>query len=317
MPPADSGSVSRRHVGALSAERAVRRYRVLLAPRSTPIPPSPTPPSASWCTTPLPPRRSAIAARHIVVPRAGQDGARSVLDLLVLANEGSLARVAADSSAPAGRGPALRAAAASRWERATCRPTPSPGGATPSWCFRRISPGEKQIYARIRDTRRSGRRSIFPRGPGGPINLLLEERSAPRSPAARLALADSQHIEGRLVSPVDRAVARGAVVAGLRRHRTARRGFSLPRWSALLGGCRARAWRPRRGGAPRGAHAARPPAPARRARRAGRALCRARGGGRRRRVGAVPAERARLKAELEARSCGGRVGPVDFGAVHN
>ena len=39
-----------------------------------------------------------ISARHIVVPRPGEDGAREVLDLLVLRNNGTLARVAPDSA---------------------------------------------------------------------------------------------------------------------------------------------------------------------------------------------------------------------------
>src|SRR5690242_7214008 len=41
-----------------------------------------------------------VDARHIVVPRAGADGARDVLDLVVLRNDGLAARVAPDSAHP-------------------------------------------------------------------------------------------------------------------------------------------------------------------------------------------------------------------------
>ena len=44
-----------------------------------------------------------VEARHIVVPRAGPDGTRSVLDLIVLRNDGRTARVAPDSSRPSWR----------------------------------------------------------------------------------------------------------------------------------------------------------------------------------------------------------------------
>ena len=38
-----------------------------------------------------------LAARHIVIPRAGDDGTREVLDLVVLQNQGTVARVAPDT----------------------------------------------------------------------------------------------------------------------------------------------------------------------------------------------------------------------------
>ena len=92
-----------RHLGALPAERALRATSSTSPRRSTPIPPGPTPP-CGWSSTTRPrPRRSSVEARHIVVPRAGANGTRPVLDLIVLRNDGRLARVAPDSSRPSWR----------------------------------------------------------------------------------------------------------------------------------------------------------------------------------------------------------------------
>jgi hypothetical protein len=137
-----------------------------------------------------------LEARHLVVTRPDQDGARSVLDLVILKNAGRLTRVAPDTVRPswsvllpegtegldvgesdissqalARRGDSLLIAAA-------------------------IAPGEKQLTLQYRIP--AGRNSIaLPIGnPGMPVNVLAEESGA-KVTGPGLALADSQVIQGR------------------------------------------------------------------------------------------------------------------------
>jgi hypothetical protein len=137
-----------------------------------------------------------VAARHVVVPRVGEDGTREVLDLVLLANAGALTRVAPDSESASWAGPL---------------PPQSEGldvgesDVSPDAVMRRgdsvivsapISPGEKQLAFQYHLP--PGRREIeIPVG-GAPLalNLLLEEPGA-RVSGATMVLADSQLIEGR------------------------------------------------------------------------------------------------------------------------
>ena len=137
-----------------------------------------------------------VSARHVVIPRAGDDGTREVLDLVLLANAGTETRVAPDSLGASWAGPL---------------PPRSEGlelgesDVSPDAVFRRgdsaivlapIAPGEKQLAFQYHLP--AGRQEIeIPVGatPVG-LNLLLEE-SAATVTAPGLALADRQVIEGR------------------------------------------------------------------------------------------------------------------------
>ncbi|MEO7987736.1 MAG: hypothetical protein ABI766_14490 [Gemmatimonadales bacterium] len=137
----------------------------------------------------------AISARHIVVPRPDEEGAREVLDLLVLRNDGTLARVAPDSASaswslmlPAGS-VGLGVGESDLSPDAVTRRGDSALILAP------IAPGDKQVtlqYAIPRDRLLAE----FPSGTGGPVNVLLEERAA-NVAGGTVALADSQLIEGR------------------------------------------------------------------------------------------------------------------------
>ncbi|MEP6689384.1 MAG: hypothetical protein ABJC36_13620 [Gemmatimonadales bacterium] len=137
-----------------------------------------------------------VEARHIVVPRAGPDGTRSVLDLIVLRNDGRLARVAPDSSRPSWR-MVLPSGAGDM--------AVGDGDVSPDAIVRvgdtvnvlaPLSPGQKQISLEYGVTPRRGTID-FEVGPAGsPVNLLVEERDT-RVSGGTLALADSQVIEGR------------------------------------------------------------------------------------------------------------------------
>ncbi|MBA3496711.1 MAG: hypothetical protein H0T86_06370 [Gemmatimonadales bacterium] len=137
-----------------------------------------------------------VEARHIVVPRAGSEGTRAVLDLIVLRNDGRLTRVAPDSSRPS-------------WAMAlppgTGRMEVGESDLSPDAVLRvgdsvkvvaPLAPGQKQLsleYA-VRPPRG---RLAFRMGAGArSVNLLVEERDA-RVTGGALALVDSQAIEGR------------------------------------------------------------------------------------------------------------------------
>jgi hypothetical protein len=138
----------------------------------------------------------AVGARHIVVPRPGQDGARSVLDLIVLRNGGTLARVSPDSMhptwsflLPAGTGE-MQVGESDVSPDAVVRQGDS------VLVFAPLAPGDKQLTLEYAVMPVRGRLA-FPVGPGGsPVNLLVEERGVSVG-GGSLALADSQVIEGR------------------------------------------------------------------------------------------------------------------------
>ena len=188
-----------------------------------------------------------------------------------------------------------------RSARATCRPTPSCGEGDTVKVLAPIAPGQKQLVARV--SGRSGRRhrSQFAVGAGGaPLNLLVEERDAKVS-GGTLALADSQVIEGRSFRRwTGRVPAGGTVTLALSAGASPRGGCSRRSsagWaspsSSPRGGCVVGRRRLRR-------RARRPTACSTRSRRSTpatrtRATRHPDGVG-----GSYQAERARLKAELEA-----------------
>jgi hypothetical protein len=137
-----------------------------------------------------------VEARHIVVPRPNADGSRSVLDLIVLKNDGLLARVAPDSAhpswgmrLPAGAGQ-LEVGESDVSPDAVLREGDSVKIVAP------LAPGQKQLSIEYAVTPTRGRIE-FPVGQSeASVNVLLEERDA-RVSGGALALADSEVIEGR------------------------------------------------------------------------------------------------------------------------
>jgi hypothetical protein len=138
----------------------------------------------------------ALSARHVVIPRAGDDGTREVLDLVLLANSGTLTRVAPDSLAPSWSGPlppgseGLELGESDVSPDAVIRRNDSAIVSAP------IAPGEKQLALQYHLP--GGRQEIeIPVGPEPVgLNVLLEDSGA-TAEGPGLALADSQVIEGR------------------------------------------------------------------------------------------------------------------------
>ena len=142
-------------------------------------------------TTPI-----AIEARHIVVPRAGADGSRSVLDLIVLRNDGLRARVAPDSAHPSWSLTLPPGSGEMQLGEGDVSPDAVVRVGDTVRVLAPLAPGQKQLSIAYATVPVAGR-LVFPIGPAEtPINLLLEEPDA-RVSGGKLALADTQVIEGR------------------------------------------------------------------------------------------------------------------------
>jgi hypothetical protein len=137
-----------------------------------------------------------ISARHVVIPRAGDDGTREVLDLVLLANAGIRTRVAPDSLGASWTGPLPPRSEGLELGESDVSPDAVTRRGDSAIVTAPIAPGEKQLAFQYHLP--AGRQEIgIPVGsqPVG-LSVLLEEPGATAS-APGLALADSQLIEGR------------------------------------------------------------------------------------------------------------------------
>ena len=137
-----------------------------------------------------------LEARHIVVPRPGEDGSRAVLDLIVLLNHGLRARVSADSLHASWSMPLPAASTGLEIGESDVSPDAVRRQNDSVLVTAPIAPGQKQLSLEYLIPR--GRSTVeFPVGVGGGrLNVLVEENGA-RVSGGTLALADSQVIEGR------------------------------------------------------------------------------------------------------------------------
>jgi hypothetical protein len=137
-----------------------------------------------------------LEARHIVVPRPGEDGSRAVLDLMVLLNQGLRARVAPDSLHPSWSAPLPAVSTGLEIGESDVSPDAVRRQDDSVLVTAPIAPGQKQLSLEYLIPR--GHPTVdFPVGAlGGRLNVLVEEGGA-RVSGGTLALADSQVIEGR------------------------------------------------------------------------------------------------------------------------
>ncbi len=138
----------------------------------------------------------AVSARHVVIPRAGEDGTREVLDLVLLANAGRETRVAPDSLGASWAGPLPPRSEGLEVGESDVSPDAVSRRGDSAIVSAPIAPGEKQLAFQYHLP--AGRQEIeIPVGaePVG-LNLLLEEPGATVN-APGLELTDSQVIEGR------------------------------------------------------------------------------------------------------------------------
>ncbi|MGI9040488.1 MAG: hypothetical protein ACR2HK_05170 [Gemmatimonadales bacterium] len=138
----------------------------------------------------------ALAARHIVIPRPDEDGARTVLDLIVLRNDGESARVAPDSLRPSWTGPLPPSSIGIEVGESDVSPDAVSREGDSVYVAAPLAPGEKQIALQYLLPSDGGPVTIPVGREGGIVNLLVEEVGASAS-GAGLALADSQLIDGR------------------------------------------------------------------------------------------------------------------------
>jgi Ni,Fe-hydrogenase III small subunit len=135
-------------------------------------------------------------ARHLVVTRPDQDGARSVLDLVILKNGGRLTRVAPDTLQPSWWVPLPQGTEGLQVGESDISSQAITRRADSLLIAAAIAPGEKQLTLQYQIP--AGRTSIAlaVQNPGMTVNVLVEEAGA-RVTGAGLALADSQVIQGR------------------------------------------------------------------------------------------------------------------------
>jgi hypothetical protein len=138
----------------------------------------------------------AVSARHVVIPRPGDDGTREVLDLVLLANAGRVTRVPPDSLGAAWSGPLPRGSEGLELGDSDVSPDAVIRRNDSAIVSAPIAPGEKQLALQYHLP--GGRREIeIPVGPEpAALNILLEEPGA-TAVGPGLAIADSQLIEGR------------------------------------------------------------------------------------------------------------------------
>lgn len=137
-----------------------------------------------------------VGARHIVVPRAGPDGARDILDLVVLRNNGLAARVAPDSTHPTWSMRLPAGAGEMQVGESELSPDAVIRAGDTVKVFAPIAPGQKQLSVEYASQPTAGR-LVFPVGASSEsLNVLVEDRDA-RVTGGTLAIADTQTIEGR------------------------------------------------------------------------------------------------------------------------
>ncbi len=152
-----------------------------------------------------------ISARHVVIPRAGEDGTRDVLDLVLLVNAGMETRVAPDSLGASWSGPLPPQSEGLELGESDVSPDAVIRRGDSAIVSAPIAPGEKQLAFQYHLP--AGRQAIeIPVG-AQPVamNLLLEEPGA-RVTSPGIVLADSQLIEGRSFRRWSGDLPAGAVV---------------------------------------------------------------------------------------------------------
>ena len=137
-----------------------------------------------------------VEARHLVVSRPGEDGSRSILDLIVLRNAGHRTRIAADSSRPTWIGLLPRGTLGLELGESDVSPEAVGREGDSLIVTAAIAPGEKQLTLEY----------LVPAGhqvlklpftePVAMLNVLAEEADAVVS-GGTLVFADSQTLQGR------------------------------------------------------------------------------------------------------------------------
>ncbi|HEX6669689.1 MAG TPA: hypothetical protein VF061_09035 [Gemmatimonadales bacterium] len=137
-----------------------------------------------------------VSARHVVIPRPGDDGTREVLDLILLANAGTETRVAPDSQGASWSGPLPPESEGLDLGESDVSPDAVTRRGDSVIVSAPISPGEKQLAFQYH--LRGGRQAVeLPVGAESvALSVLLEEPAASVS-GPGLVEVDGQTLEGR------------------------------------------------------------------------------------------------------------------------
>jgi hypothetical protein len=137
-----------------------------------------------------------VEARHLVVSRPGEDGSRSILDLIVLRNAGQRTRIAADSSRPTWVGQLPRGTMGLELGESDVSPEAIGRDGDSLIVTAAIAPGEKQLTLEYLVP--AGRQvlELLLTEPVPMLNVLAEEAEVVVS-GGTLVFADSQTLQGR------------------------------------------------------------------------------------------------------------------------
>ena len=137
-----------------------------------------------------------LEARHLVLTRPGEDGSRSVLDLIIVRNGGRLTRVAPDTTSGSWSVPLPRGTTGLQVRESDVSSEALRRSGDSLIIGAALAPGEKQLTLEYQVP--SDRTSIeLPLDrPGLPLNVLVEEPGV-RVTAPGIAPADSQLIQNR------------------------------------------------------------------------------------------------------------------------
>ena len=137
-----------------------------------------------------------IEARHLVIARPGEDGSRTVLDLIVLRNDGTRTRIASDSARPSWAGPLLAGTMGLELGESDVSPDAVMRRGDSVYVTAPLGPGEKQLTLEYLIP--AGRETlVLPiTSPVPMLNVLTEEGGAIVS-GGTVAAADSQELQGR------------------------------------------------------------------------------------------------------------------------
>ena len=138
----------------------------------------------------------ALEARHLVVTRPGEDGSRSVLDLVVLLNSGNRTRVAPDSAGASWGGLLPRGTMGLEVGESDVSPDAVTRRGDSLLVAAPLAPGEKQVTVQYVIPAGSKELELPFTEPVSSVNVLAEENDVVVS-GGSLALADSQVLQGR------------------------------------------------------------------------------------------------------------------------
>lgn len=138
----------------------------------------------------------ALEARHLVVTRPGEDGSRSVLDLVVLLNSGNRTRVAPDSAGASWVGLLPRGTMGLEVGESDVSPDAVTRRGDSLLVAAPLAPGEKQVTVQYVIPAGSKELELPFTEPVSSVNVLAEENDVVVS-GGSLALADSQVLQGR------------------------------------------------------------------------------------------------------------------------